>query len=146
MRDSNPLLLSISTWFRRNFSDPATIGLFFTVLFMLLFLEFFGHFFMPVIISIILAYLLLSVVRLLKRWHFPHFLAVNLVFFVFLGLVIFGLVVVLPISVRQLQNLVTELPGAFTQSHQWLTKLMANYPAVFADPRFQQTILFVQNE
>src|SRR3990167_3140640 len=98
MSHSNPLLVSISTWFRRNFSDPAAVGLFFTVLFMLLFLEFFGHFFMPVIISIILAYLLLSVVHLLERWRFPHFLAVNLVFFVFVGLVVFGLVVVLPIS------------------------------------------------
>ncbi|HLB56440.1 MAG TPA: AI-2E family transporter [Coxiellaceae bacterium] len=146
MRDSNPLLQSISTWFRRNFSDPATVGLFFTVLFVLLFLEFFGHFFMPVIISVILTYLLLSVVRLLERWHFPHFLAVNIVFVVFVGLVIFGLVVVLPISVRQLQNLVTEFPNAFTQSHQWLTKMMANYPAIFADPRFQQTIAFMQNE
>src|SRR3989338_11396558 len=146
MRDSNPLVQSISTWFRRNFSDPATVGLFFTVLFVLLFLEFFGHFFMPVIISVILTYLLLSVVRLLERWHFPHFLAVNIVFVVFVGLVIFGLVVVLPISVRQLQNLVTEFPNAFTQSHQWLTKMMANYPAIFADPRFQQTIAFMQNE
>ncbi len=146
MAEPNPLLLSISDWFRRNFSDPATVGLFFTVLFMLLFLEFFGHFFMPVIISVILAYLLLSVVRLLKRWHFPHFLAVNVVFFVFVGLVIFGLVVVLPITVRQLQNVVTELPDAFTQSHQWLTKLMASYPALFADPRFQQSMAFIQHE
>lgn len=146
MREPNPLLYSISTWFRRNFSDPATVGLFFTVLFLLLFLEFFGHFFMPVIISIILAYLLLSVVRMLQRWRFPHFLAVNLVFFVFIGLVVFGLVVILPISVRQLQNLVTEFPDAFTQSHQWLNKWIAQYPALFQDPRFQQTMTFLQNE
>jgi len=146
MRVRNPLLISISDWFGRNFSDPAAVGLFFTVLFMLLFLEFFGHFFLPVIISIVLAYLLLSVVRQLKRWHFPHFLAVMLVFLVFIGLVIFGLVVLLPIVVRQLQNLVTEFPNAFTQSHQWLTNLMQKYPVIFADPRFQQTVTFVQNE
>jgi putative permease len=67
MGGSNPLLLSISDWFRRNFSDPGAVGLFFTALFMLLFLEFFGHFFMPVLISIVLAYLLQSVVSTLVR-------------------------------------------------------------------------------
>src|SRR3990167_2616381 len=146
MRESNPLLSSISDWFRRNFSDPATVGLFFTVLFMLLFLEFFGHFFMPVLISIVLAYLLLSVVRLLQRCRFPHFLAVIVVFSVFIGLVVFALVWLLPIVVRELQNLANELPMAFSHGHQWMTILMQKYPAIFADPHFQQSISFLQNE
>src|SRR3990167_3435507 len=134
MVNSNPLLESISDWFRRNFSDPGAVALFFTVLFVLLFLEFFGHFFMPVLISIVLTYLLLSVVRRLERWHFPHFLAVVSVFSVFIGLVVFALVWLLPIIVHQLQNLVTELPNAFSQGHQWITILMQKYPVVFADP------------
>jgi len=146
MREPNPLLSSISDWFRRNFSDPATVALFFTVLFMLLFLEFFGHFFMPVLISIVLTYLLLSVVRLLERCRFPHFLAVLVVFSVFIGLVIFAIVWILPIVVRQLQNLANELPTAFSQGHQWMTTLMQKYPVIFADPHFQQSILFLQNE
>ncbi|MCX7120521.1 MAG: AI-2E family transporter [Gammaproteobacteria bacterium] len=146
MRESNPLLSSISDWFRRNFSDPATVGLFFTVLFMLLFLEFFGHFFMPVLISIVLTYLLLSVVRLLQRSRIPHFLAVLIVFSVFIGLVVFALVGLLPVVIRQLENLATELPNAFSQGDQWMTTLMQKYPVIFADPRFQQSILFLQNE
>ena len=146
MRVSNPLLLSISNWFRRSFSDPASVGLFFTALFVLLFLEFFGHFFMPVLISIVLAYLLLSVVHLLERARIPHVLAVTIVFSVFMGLVIFALVWLLPIMVRQLQNMASELPNAFSQGHHWMTILMQKYPTVFADPHFQQSIQFVQNE
>lgn len=145
-RKPNPLLASISNWAQRNFSDPAAVGLFFTLLFVLLFLEFFGHFFMPVLISIVLAYLLQSVVRQLQRWKFPHFLAVGIVFIVFVGLVIFSLVWLLPVIVHQLQNLVGEFPNAFSHGHQWVTTLMNRYPAVFADPRFQQIISFVQNE
>lgn len=146
MGESNPLLISISNWFRRNFSDPATTGLFFTTLFLVLFLEFFGHFFMPVIISIVLAYLLQSIVRLLVHWRFPHFLAVILVFSVFIGLVIFSLVCLLPVIVHQLQNLVTELPNTFSHGHAWLTELMKRYPVVFSDARFQQSILYLQSE
>ena len=143
---TNPLLLSISDWFRRNFSDPAAVGLFFTALFMLLFLEFFGHFFMPVLISIVLAYLLQSVVRALVQLHFPHFLAVMIVFLGFVGLVIFSLVWLLPISIRQLQNLVTEFPAAFSHGQNWVNNLIHQYPIVFSDTRFQQIILFLQNE
>lgn len=146
MGSSNPLLLSISDWFRRNFSDPAAVGLFFTALFMLLFLEFFGHFFMPVLISIVLAYLLQSIVRALVRLHFPHFLAVLIVFLGFVGLVIFSLVWLLPITVHQLQNLVTEFPSAFSHGQNWVNNLILQYPTVFSDTRFQQAITFVQNE
>src|SRR3990167_2745988 len=146
MVNSNPLLESISDWFRRNFSDPGAVALFFTVLFVLLFLEFFGHFFMPVLISIVLAYLLLSVVRALTRLRLPHFLAVMTVFVAFISLVVFSVVWLLPIIVRQLQNLVSEFPHAFAQADAWVTNLMQQYPVIFHDVRFQQAISFVQNE
>ena len=146
MSESNPLLNSISNWFRRNFSDPDAVGLFFTVFFFFLFLQLFGHFFLPVLISIVLAYLLQSVVRVLVRWKIPHFLAVIIVFLVFVGLVIFSVVWLLPIMVHQLQNLVLELPKTFSQGHAWVTGLMSRYPAIFADARFQQAASYLQNE
>lgn len=146
MSHENPLLQSISHWFRRNFSDPAAVGLFFTILFTLIFLECFGHFFMPVLISIVLAYLLLSVVRGLERCKFSHYAAVLTVFSVFMGLVIFALVWLLPLVVHELQNLMTELPTTFTQGHAWVTILKQKYPNLLSDARFQQSITLVQNE
>lgn len=145
-QSTNPLLQSISNWFRRNFSDPAAVGLFFTVLFMFLFLEFFGHFFMPVLISVVLAYLLLSVVRFLERCKMPRLVAVIVVFLVFVGLVIFALVGLLPIVVHQLQNLISEIPNTFNQGHQWVTNLMQRYPLFFSDTRLQQAISVMQHE
>jgi len=143
---SNPLLLSVSNWFRRHFSDPAAVALFFTVLFVLLFLEFFGHFFLPVLISVVLAYLLASVVRVLDRWHFPHILAVSLVFVAFTGLVIFGVVWLLPIVIHQLQTVIVEFPSTFTQGHQWLNALMQQYPMLFQNTNVQDAIAFLQAE
>ena len=40
----------------------------------------------------------------------------------------------------------SELPGAFTHGHQWVTALMKRYPVFFSDTRLQQTIVFIQNE
>jgi len=146
MKHYNPLLLSISSWFKRNFSDPAAVGLFFTIVFLFLFLEFFGHFFLPVIISIVLAYLLLSVVRFLERCYVPHFLAVIIVFLLFIGLVGFGLFFLLPEIVRQLQNLIIESPGAFSSTQNWLHQMMQKYPTVFSDAHLQQSIVFLQQQ
>lgn len=146
MKHVNPLLLAISQWFRRNFSDPAAVGLFFTILFTLIFLECFGHFFMPVLISIVLAYLLLSVVRQLERWKIGHYIAVLIVFCVFIGLVVFALTWLFPLIIHQLQNFMTEIPVTFSHGHAWVTTLQQKYPLVFSDARFQQSITLVQNE
>src|SRR3990167_7711879 len=146
MSNGNPLLESISNWFRRNFSDPAAVGLFFTVMFVLLFLEFFGHFFLPVLISIVLAYLLLSIVRVLDRVHIPHIVSVTIVFSLFVGVVIFALVWLLPLAVRELQNLVIEFPNTFLQGHAWINTLIKRYPAFLSETRFQQAMNFLQNE
>ena len=142
----NPLLSSISNWFRRNFSDPAAVGLFFTVLFLFLFLQFFGHFFLPVLISIVLAYLLLSVVRLLKSWHCPHMLAVTIVFLLFVGLVVLGIFGFIPTVIHQLQNLTGEIPKTFTQAQGWMTDMIHRYPKVFSDEQLQRAVSFAQEE
>lgn len=146
MSRGNPLLDSISHWFRRNFSDPAAIGLFFTIVFLLLFLEFFGHFFMPVLISIVLAYLLLSVVRWLKHWHVPHLLSVLMVFTCFISLVVFTFFGLFPLIIHQLQAVVSEFPHTFTQAQGWITDLIKQYPAIFSDAHLEKTILYLQSE
>jgi len=146
MKHDNPLLASVSHWFRRNFSDPAAAGLFFTIVFLFLFLEFFGHFFLPVLISIVLAYLLSSVVRLLEHWYVPHLLAVSIVFVIFLSLVGFGLFFLLPVIMRQLQNLVLEFPDAFSHAQHWLRDMIQRYPTIFSDLHLQQSMVFLQQQ
>src|SRR3990167_1058334 len=146
MSTTNPLLISISNWFRRHFADPAVVGLFFTVLFFLLFLEFFCHFFLPVLISVVLAYLLASVVRALDRWKLPHILSVSGVFVAFMGLVIFGIVWLLPIIAHQLQGMIAEFPNTVSQSHEWINALMQKYPILFQNTNVQNSMLFLQNQ
>lgn len=146
MRNTNPLIGAISTWFRRNFSDPAAVALFFTVLFLFLFLEFFGNFFMPVLISIVLAYLLASVVRFAQKLRCPHTLSVVIVFLLFIGLVVLALVGLLPIIIHQLENLVNEIPNIFTQAQTWVTGLIQNHPKIFSDQQLQHVVSFFQSE
>lgn len=128
----NPILQSISKWTQRNFSDPGAVSLFFTLLFGFLFIEFFGNFFLPVLVSIVFAYLLQSVVELLKRWRCPHLLAVIIVYILFLGLFVYAILGLMPMLWKQSTNLINELPHAFAKSQLWVVDLMHRYPKIFS--------------
>ena len=133
MFSNNPIILSISNWFHRNFSDPEAVSLFFMVLFGFLFFEFFGGFFAPITISIVIAYLLTTPVRYLLKLKVPHVLAVTIVYVIFLSLVVFLLVILLPSLWKQLLSMAIELPKAFTASQSWFIEIQQKYPIIFSD-------------
>jgi putative permease len=146
MTHKNPLLYAITNWFNRTFSDPAAVSLFFMLLFGFLFLEFFGSLFMPVIVSIIIAYLLHAPVTFLERWKVPHLLAVVIVYALFIGLLVFALIVLIPLLWKELSNLIQELPLAFNHSQTWLLQFKQKYPKYFADMELQNAILFFRDQ
>jgi putative permease len=76
LSNKNPILNVISAWFKRNFSDPGALGLFFTLVLLLILIEFFGKLLEPIIVSIVIAYLLDALVKLFEKWRLPHLLAV----------------------------------------------------------------------
>jgi putative permease len=131
MLNKNPILKNMGDWFTRNFSDPGALGLFFTLLIFLLVIEFFGKLLAPIIVSVALAYLLHTPVQWLKRCHFPNFLAVFVVYLVFIGLVIWAIVGLVPVLVQQLTNLVNEIPVIFMKAQTYANELMHQYPHLF---------------
>ncbi|MDF1653650.1 MAG: AI-2E family transporter [Coxiellaceae bacterium] len=131
MSNRNPILVGISNWFENNFSDPAALGLFFTVVGLLIVVEFFGRILTPILVSIALAYLLYKPVQLLKRWRFPNWLAVSVVYLIFIGLMVWACVGLLPLLVKQLTLLVHEIPAIFTKFQTLMSDLAVKHPHVF---------------
>lgn len=144
--DKNPLIVSISNWFRRNFSDPAAISLFMTLVLGLLFLIFFGKIFLPVLVSIVITYLLNSIVVMLTRWGLPHLFAVIIAYLVFIGLIVLAIVALLPLLWRELSNLVNELPEAFTNGQAWFMGMVKKYPKIFSDIQLVHVINFLREQ
>ncbi|PHQ82270.1 MAG: AI-2E family transporter [Coxiella sp. (in: Bacteria)] len=124
----NPIIVSISQWFQRTFSDPEAISLFMTIVLALVFLELFGTILMPILVSIVLAYLLNSGVVLLERYRCPHMLAVLVMYILFLGILVYGILGLMPLLIRELNNLIHELPTAFSQSQLWFQHMVVKYP------------------
>ncbi len=131
MKHGNPILANISDWFNRTFADPAALGLFFTVVLVLVVVEFFGRILTPILVSIALAYLLFGPVQLLKRWRFPNWLAVSVVFIVFIGLLAWAMFGLVPLLIKQTATLVHEVPDIFTKMQGSLDTYMQQYPTVF---------------
>src|SRR3989344_2149831 len=143
---SNPILQAISTWFSRNFSDPAALGLFFTIVVIIVLLEFFGNILAPLLVSIIVAYLLNSIVRLFEQWRMPHLIAVTLVFLLFLGLVGVFLLVVLPLLWRELGSLVREMPAAIDKVQHLFRDWSDRYPLITQHVEFTQASDFIKEQ
>lgn len=130
MFEQNPLVQSVSNWFKDNFSNPEAIGLTFTFVVIFLILEFFGKLLMPILVSIVIAYLLNAAVYRLQRYKIPRIAAFFIVYFIFLGILLWSLFGLLPLLWRQASNLVQEIPSAFSQSQLWLQNIIKEYPTM----------------
>jgi len=144
LHKQNPILQSLSEWFSSKFSCPEALGLFFTVLFGFLILEFFGRFLTPIIMSIVFAYLLVGPVRFLQRCHIPHIVSVLIVFFIFVGLFVAMVLVVLPSLWTQGYSLVSNIPQAFAQVQHWISAQQQLHPGLFPQDKVDQIMQSLQ--
>ncbi len=115
-------------WFKRNFSSPATI-----VLSMLLIVGFFiiltvGDILAPILWALVFAYLLESVVSIMRRKGVPRIWAVLVVFSGFIGLALIILFGLIPLVWEQGAKLFAELPNIMTKVRESILELPEKYP------------------
>jgi len=136
----------IRGWFRRHFDNPQVIGLAAVLIIGLALFFFLSGMLAPVISALVLAYLLEGVVRALQRLTVHRLVAVVLVFSVFflgLMLVFFALI---PILIRQIMQLVDELPKILNTSQELLLQLPVNYPQLFTEEQVMDLISSIRRE
>ncbi|HVV68939.1 MAG TPA: AI-2E family transporter [Gammaproteobacteria bacterium] len=137
---------ALTQWFQRRFIGTELGSLVLILLVIILLFWWLGKFLAPVLISIVIAYLLDGLVRKLQRWKFPYFLAVNLVFLLFLGSLILGLLVLLPLIWDQSANLLNELPVKVKQIEVFVTDLAQRYPSYISKAEIQKWIASFQSD
>ena len=136
----------IREWFRRHFDNPQVIGLAVVLLAGLAVVVLFGDMLAPVLGSLVIAYLLEGVVRKLEGWRVPRLgavVAVFLVFFIGLVLVIFAII---PVLVRQVTQLVDELPKILSSGQDLLMQLPEHYPQLFSEQQIADMIFAIRRE
>ena len=118
----------IRNWFNHYLQQPEVFVLMLVLLVAGLGLYFFGAMLTPVLVSVAIAYLLQAPINRLQRWQVPHPMAVAIVYFVFLGALIFAMIGLIPSLWRQLNNLFLQFPLMLSHGQLILRDFYARYP------------------
>lgn len=137
---------TVRHWFRRHFSDPQVTALAIVLAVGFALVLALGDMLAPVLASIVIAYLLEGVVRLLEQRGVRRTFAVTLVFLLFLAVLTFMLIGLLPRLSFQLTQLIQQLPDMVARGHQALQLLPERYPSLFTAAQISDLITALRNE
>lgn len=121
------MLQVLKDWWKRYFSNPEATVLFFFIIIFLAMMMLFHKILAPVFASIVVAYLLDWGVVRLEKLHTPHWIAVSIVFILFIAILILTFIGLLPLLSKQLSNLVNELPKFIEKLELLLTNLLSHF-------------------
>jgi putative permease len=136
----------LTNWFRRYFSDPQVVFLAVVLLVGFAIVLTMGNMLGPVLASIVIAYLLEGLVAFLQWLGWPRLVSVLLVyvlFIVFVGLVLFG---VMPLVSRQVTDLVQQLPFMISEGQRVFMGLPERYPDVVTTEQIEEVIGAIRSE
>jgi len=136
----------ISSWFKRNFSDPQIVILTSVLILGFAFVIYFGKSLAPFFAGIVIAYLLESIVLRMEKLKFPRILAVILVFLIFIALMLILMIWLLPKLTGQITQLVQQLPVYVSKGFDFLKTLPEKYPKLIEPEQVQSIIASVTSE
>ena len=130
-------------WKTRHFSDPQRIILGIMLLVGAALVYLLGGLLAPVFIAIIFAYLLDGLVGMLMRFRVPQLAAVAIVFTLFLIAMIVMTLWLIPLTVKQISQLVQQLPSMLATVQHQLAQLPTSYPDLISESQVSQVIVFL---
>jgi putative permease len=136
----------IKIWFRRYFENPQVVIL--TVILLLGFgvVYFFGRMLVPLFAGLIIAYLLDGLIKPLERRKFPRNVAVGLAFALFIVLLLFTILWLVPLLIRQLTQLMQQVPTMIGAAQQLLLQLPEHYPRLISEDQVREVIVILRRE
>lgn len=136
----------VRDWFRRHFSNPQVVSLALFLIAGFAVVIMFGNMLAPVLASVVIAYLLEGIVAPLERRGVRRALAVALVFVIFLAVLLFTLLGILPRLSYQLTQLIQQLPDMVSRGHAALLHLPESYPGFISAEQVGQLITAISSE
>ena len=116
-------------WSNRYFAEPQAAILLLFIVGVALIIALFGGILAPLLAGLALAYLLEAVINpLQKHCHLPRWLALFVVYVLFISLFVIALIWLLPLLSKQLAQLLSELPLMLQTFHQYVYELPKQFP------------------
>ncbi|MBT8132027.1 MAG: AI-2E family transporter [Gammaproteobacteria bacterium] len=136
----------ISEWFRRNLSDPQVVLLVLVLVIATASLYLVGDMLAPVLAAAVIAYLLQGIVGRLQGLGVGHLPAVLLTFLLFLTLLTFLILGLLPLLIDQIKQLFQQAPQMFNEAQKALIKLQSEYPNYVSEQQIRDVVSNVGSE
>jgi putative permease len=130
----------LTSWFRRTLADPQVVILGIVLIAGVAIVAGLGRILAPVFASIVIAYLLEAVVARLQLIGMSRLISVFLVFLLFLASLFFLFFGLVPMLIRQLTQLVQQIPNYITQGQELLQQLPQRYPQLVSERQVEQLI------
>lgn len=123
----------LSDWYQEHFSNPQVAILAFLLLLGFGIILLAGNVLAPVLAAVIIAYLLDGGIELMRSFRLPRFIAVLIVFSVFMLVLLLTLFVLAPLMLKQATQFVLEIPGMLAAGQSALLLLPEKYPTIISE-------------
>jgi putative permease len=127
------MITFIKEWYFRHFSDPQVVLLALLLIFGFTVILLAGEVLAPVLAAVVIAYLLDGAVERLLHLRIPRWLAVMLVFLLFVGGVIAAMVWLMPLLFKQAAQFFSDIPGMAQKGQRILMQLPERYPNIVTE-------------
>ena len=136
----------VTQWFNKVFSNAQLVVLIVLLVAIVIVLNVASDILTPLIIALVLAYILDGAVDLLKQWNLSSTLALTAVYLLFIGIVLFILVVLLPLMTVEITDFLRDLPAIASRGQQLLLQLPQIYPEFIEERQITNFIASLREE
>ncbi len=127
--------------YRRYFTDPQAALLVVLLIASFLVIYFMGGMLAPFFAAVVIAYMLEGSISSLEKRQIRRIYAVSMIFCLFLAVLAFLVVVLLPALSQQASQFFQDLPGMITDGQELLMKLPEQYPDFISVDAVNQVII-----
>ena len=136
----------VTQWFNKVFSNAQLVVLIVLLVAIVIVLNVASDILTPLIIALVLAYILDGAVDLLKQWNLSSMLALTAVYLLFIGIVLFILVVLLPLMTVEITDFLRDLPAIASRGQNLLLQLPQTYPEFIEERQITSFIASLREE
>ncbi|MBM4309668.1 MAG: AI-2E family transporter [Deltaproteobacteria bacterium] len=136
----------VVVWLKRQLTNPQVVILGGIFLACFLIIYFLGRMLIPLFVALIIAYMLEGVIRTLARSRLPRSVLVAMVFSVFLAMVLVAFFLLIPLLIKQITQLVQQIPNMVDQAQIMLKQLPEKYPRYVSHEQIEALLAHLQTE
>lgn len=133
------------SWYKKHFTDPDTVVLFFILLSAFIFVYLFSDLLMPVFVAVSIAFLLDWPTAKLQLLGLSRSMSTTITVTCFMGIALVAFLGLVPIIWQQGVNFVNEAPNMLSKTEAYLLTLPEKYPEII-DSEHLEIIMLMANE